>query len=99
MSNGLHADTAGMNNNGKETVANAEYFANELASLRNNIDSLMTIWRGLSATEFNKSYQEQAQNLQAFQDLLNELGEKISRGANILNQTEEENASAGARLF
>ena len=24
---GLHADTSAMNNNGKETVANAEYFA------------------------------------------------------------------------
>ena len=96
---GLHADTAGMNTNGKDTVANAEYFSNELSSLRNNVEGLMSIWRGLSATEFNNSYQEQAQNLQAFQQLLNELGENISKSANILNQTEEENAHAGANLF
>ena len=35
----------------------------------------------MSATEFNNSYQEQAQNLQAFQQLLTELGESISKGA------------------
>ncbi len=96
---GLHADTAGMNTNGKDTVANAEYFSNELSSLRNNVEGLMSIWRGLSATEFNNSYQEQAQNLQAFQQLLNELGEGVSTAANILNRTEEENANAGAHLF
>ena len=96
---GLHADTSAMNNNGKETVANAEYFANELSSLRSNIEGLMTIWRGISATEFNSSYEQQAQNLQAFQQLLNELGEGISQSANILNRTEEENAAAGSNLF
>ncbi len=96
---GLHADTGAMNANGRDTIANAEYFSNELANLRNNIEGLMTIWRGLSANEFNKSYEEQAQNLEAFRQLLNELGEKITESANILNRTEEENASAGAHLF
>lgn len=96
---GLHADTGAMNMNGKDTVANAEYFSNELTSLRSNVESLMAIWIGLSANEFNKSYEEQAKNLQAFQQLLNELGESISKGATILNNTEEENASAGAHLF
>ena len=96
---GLHADTSAMNTNGKDTVANAEYFSNELSSLRNNVDGLMAIWRGISATEFNNSYQEQAQNLQAFQQLLNELGEGISKSAQILNTTEEEYAAAGANLF
>lgn len=96
---GLSVDTGAMDANGKQTVANAEEFANELANLRNNIDGLMTIWRGLSANEFNKSYEVQAQNLNAFQQLLNELGEAISKGANILNRTEEDNASAGAHLF
>lgn len=96
---GLHANTAAMNMNGKDTVANAEYFSNELVSLRNNIEGLMTIWRGLSASEFNNSYEVQAQNLQAFQQLLNDLGESIMQGASILNQTEEDNANAGSRLF
>ena len=96
---GLHADTGAMDMNGKDTVANAENFASELASLRNNIEGLMTIWRGFSANEFNKSYEVQANNLNAFQQLLNELGEAISRSANILNQAEEDNANAGAHLF
>jgi WXG100 family type VII secretion target len=96
---GLQANTAGMNVNGRDTVANAEYFQQELAGLRNNIDNLMNIWRGLSANEFNKSYQEQARNLDAFRQLLNDLGEAVSKGASILNRTEEENASAGAHLF
>lgn len=99
MAGGLQVNTGAMNANGKDTVANSEYFQEELASLRNNIDGLMTIWRGLSANEFNKSYQEQANNLDAFRQLLNDLGESISKGANILNKTEEENASAGAHLF
>lgn len=99
MSGGLQVNTGAMNANGKDTVANSEYFQEELTSLRNNIDGLMTIWRGLSANEFNKSYQEQASNLDAFRQLLNDLGEGISKGANILNETEEENASAGAHLF
>ena len=96
---GLSVNTGAMDANGKQTVANAEEFANELSSLRNNIDGLMSIWRGLSANEFNKSYAVHAQNLNAFQQLLNDLGEAISRGANILNRTEEDNANAGAHLF
>lgn len=96
---GLHANTGAMNSNGQGTVANAEYFESELNSLRNNIDGLMTIWRGLSANEFNSSYTEQAKNLNDFKILLLDLGEGISKGANILNKTEEDNANAGAHLF
>ena len=96
---GLSVNTGAMNANGKDTVANAEYFATELNSLQNNINGLMTIWRGPAASEFNTSYQEQAQNLDAFRQLLNDLGESISAGARVLNDTEEENASAGAHLF
>ena len=96
---GLYADTGAMNTNGKDTVAKAEYFANELSSLRGNVERLMTIWIGLSANEFNKSYEEQSRNLDEFQRLLNELGEGISKSAEILNRAEEENASAGSHLF
>ena len=52
---GLHADTAAMNNNGKDTVANADYLEQELNSLRSNIEGLMTIWKGMSASEFSSS--------------------------------------------
>ena len=96
---GLQVNAGAMNNNGNETVTNAEYFANEISSLRANVDGLMTIWRGLSANEFHKSFEAQAENLNRFSALLVELGEAISRGANILNRAEEDNAAAGARLF
>ena len=96
---GLQVNTGAMDVNGKDTVANAQYFQSELASFQRNIDGLMTLWKGLSANEFNNSYQAQAKNLDAFRVLLNELGESISKGANILNRTEEDNASAGAHLF
>lgn len=96
---GLHVDTAAMDVNGRDTVANAEFFQNELSGLRSNVDSLMTIWRGISATEFNNSYLEQVANLDKFGRLLVDLGEAISKSASILNKTEEENASAGSHLF
>ena len=53
---GLQANTGAMNTNGKDTVANAELFANEISSLRTNVDGLMNLWRGLSANEFQKSF-------------------------------------------
>ena len=96
---GLHANTGGMNNDGKQTVANAEYFLEELSSLGNNINGLMGIWKGPSSSAFNNSYLEQNQNFQNFQILLNELGEAISKAATHLNNTEEENTSKGSHLF
>ena len=99
MSNGLHANTSAMNTNGKETVASADEFSAELASLRSNVENLLGMWHGISANNFSNSYEEQASNLQAFQQLLNELGESISKGAEILNRTEEDNAAAGQHLF
>ena len=53
---GLQANTGAMNANGQATVASSEYLQNELSSLRANVDSLLSIWKGLSATEFNNSY-------------------------------------------
>ena len=96
---GLHVDAAAMNMNGRETVAAAEDFGRELASLRNNVEGLMSVWSGLSASEFNKNYERQAQNLQGVQQLLTELGMAISKSASILSQTEEDNATTGRNLF
>lgn len=96
---GIQANTAAMNQNGQQIIANAENYQNELASLRANVDSLMNMWKGVSATEFNQSFQEQANNLDEFGRLILELGESISRGANILSKAEEDNVSAGSHLF
>lgn len=96
---GLQVNTGAMNTNGRDTVASAENLAQELSSLKNNVENLMTIWKGISANEFNNSYEQQNENFKAFQELLNELGEKISVAAGNLNQTEEDNARAGSNLF
>lgn len=97
--NGLHANTGAMDSDGRDTVVNAEYYQNELSSLRNNVEGLMTLWKGISATEFNNSYLEQATTFNEFGQLLSDLGEAISKSAGILNRTEEDNASAGSHLF
>lgn len=99
MSGGLQVRTGDMNQNGVQTVANADLFQTKINELRTHHEELMTIWKGLSANEYNKSYELQAKNLADFQALLNELGESISKGAHILNTTEEDNASAGGHLF
>ena len=99
MNNGLQVDTGAMAASGKDTIVNSEYFSNELANLRNNVEGLMTIWKGQSANEFNDSYQVHAQNLEAFRQLLNSLGESITKGATILDKAEEENTSAGSHMF
>lgn len=96
---GLHANTGGMDVDGTNTVANAELFATELGSLQSNISGLLTIWHGPAAAEFNKAYEDQNHNLQAFQQLLSELGGAISSGAGILNDTEEENAARASGLY
>ena len=96
---GLHADTAAIDLNGRDTVANSEYLQNEIASLRNNVEGLGTIWTGISSDEFRKSFEAQEQNLKEFRQLLNDLGEAISHSARILNTAEEENAARGKNLF
>ena len=96
---GLKVAAGAMDLNGRQTVNHAENLASELSSLKNNVDNLMAIWKGISANEFNGSYEEQNENFRAFQELLNELGETISVAASDLNQTEENNAAAGRSLF
>lgn len=96
---GLHVNSGEMNTNGRDTVTSAQNLESELASLKNNMENLMGIWRGVSANEFNNSYNEQNQNFRAFRELLNDLGERISLAANRLNETEEDNARKGSNLF
>lgn len=96
---GLHVDAGSMNTQGMNTISNAETFASEINNLSGNVDSLMSIWRGLAATTFKGQVDEQIVNLNQFKELLNLLGEKITQGARHFDETEEENASAAANLF
>ena len=97
--NGLHVDSGNMNSQGLNTVSNAESFANEISNLSSNVDSLMSIWRGMAATTFKEAVDEQIINLNSFRELLTLLGEKISEGARHFDETEEENASMASNLF
>ena len=97
--NGLYANTEEMDAEGKQTVINADYFQKEIVSLKKNVDDLLAIWSGPSATEFQNSYTYQEENLQEFQKLLNELGENVSEAAGILETTEEDLANKATNLL
>ncbi len=99
MANGLHADTAGIDTEGLKTISYSEDFYSNLRDLRQNIEGLMGIWKGLSSQKFYDSFAIEEKELLSFQSLLNQLGEAIRQGATILQKTEEENADAGAHLF
>ena len=88
-----------MNSQGMNTISSAEDLANQITSLNSNVDSLMSIWRGLAATEFKEVVDSQIVNLKEFQQLLNLLGEKITQGARHFDETEQDNASRASSLF
>lgn len=96
---GLHVDAGSMNSQGMNTVASAEELNSQINSLNGNVENLMTIWRGLSANQFKQEVDLQVVNLKNFQELLNELGQRIVQGAKNFDETEEENASRAATLF
>ena len=96
---GLHVDAGSMNSQGLNTISNAESFANEISNLGSNVDSLMSIWRGMAATTFKEAVDEQIINLNSFRELLSLLGEKITECARHFDETEEENASMASNLF
>ena len=92
MAAGLEVSTSAMNTRGEETVNAAFELMTEINSLASNVEELMGIWSGPSATAFNNSFEQEKNNLSRFKDLLDELGVNISKGAAILNKTEEANA-------
>lgn len=96
---GLHVDAGSMNTQGMNTISNAESFASEISKLSSNVDSLMTIWRGLSANEFKEATDSQVANLNSFKELLNLMGERITEGAKRFDQTEQDNASMASNLY
>ena len=57
------------------------------------------IWRWPSAQEFKTAFDQQLNNLRSFQELLNELGERITAGARKFDQNEEENIARASGLF
>lgn len=99
MANGLFVSPEDMNEQGRQTVEQAVQLSNEIKNLQNTKMSLLDIWKGTAANSFGESVDRQISNLNAFRDLINELGEAISSGAQNLSETEEENAQAGKGLF
>ena len=99
MSNGLHVDAGSMNFQGRNTVTLSQDLGTQINNLVNNVESLMGIWSGIAANEFKTVVDQQVVNLRNFQDLLNLLGEKITQGARVFDETEEDNASRAANLF
>ena len=99
MANGLYVSPEDMNEQGRQTREEAVQLSNEIKNLQNTKASLLDIWKGTAANSFGESVDRQIDNLNQFKELINELGEAISSGAQGLSETEEANASAGKNLF
>jgi len=99
MSNGLKVDPATMLNLGKETVGKSEDLKSQIDSLTSNENNLMGIWSGDAATTFDESVTAQMNNLEAFKNLIEELGTKINSGANTFDENEQQNVSDAKKLL
>jgi len=97
--NGIHVDPAQMDALGKKTINSSADLDSQIKSLTSNKDSLIAIWTGNSSTAFDRAVQMQIKNLNAFKDLINELGQKITTGANTFYTNEEENANDAKNLY
>ena len=96
---GLHVDAGTMNAQGMNTISAAHDLQNQIGNLNAKVEGLMMIWRGPSAQEFKTAFDQQLNNLRSFQELLNELGERITAGARKFDQNEEENIARASGLF
>ena len=99
MASGIYVSPEVMDEQGRKTVEYANQLHDQIEQLQRNKEGLLDIWKGLSATNFGASVDSQVSNLNEFEALINLLGEKISSGANTLNDTEEQNAQEGRNLF
>ena len=99
MGNGIYANTDEIYRQGDKTINYAAEFATQINNLKSNKDGLLGIWRGEAATEFGNSVDEQVKNLNEFQSILEEMGNKIVEGSNRLHQTEEENTDDSKKLM
>lgn len=99
MNGGLHVDPAQMETLGNRTMNSASDLDGQIKSLTGNKDSLMSIWRGDASAAFDQSVQAQLKNLDAFKELINELGTRITKGAGTFHTNEEENKKAANDLY
>ena len=99
MANGLFVSPADMDEQGRQTREQAVQLSDEISKLVGTKESLLDMWKGTAATSFGSSVDSQVNNLNAFRDLIHDLGEAISSGAQGLSDTEEANAQAGKGLF
>lgn len=98
MNNGLQSNPEGMQGNGKMTIQASVEFAQELINLKGKMEELLSMWHGQASMEFNNSYLAHSKQLEAFQELLNELGNKIVVGAKIFDENEAANVTAAGKL-
>ena len=99
MSNGLKVDPLSMMNFGKETIVKSTDLKSQIDSLKSNENNLLAIWRGDASKTFDESVTAQLSNLEAFKNLIEELGGKINAGANSFNENEQQNVSDAKKLL
>lgn len=96
---GLHVNAEVMHSQGMSTINLSQELGAQIESLNSNIESLMTIWKGVSSDQFRQAVQPQIQNLRKFQELLDSLGQRIIEGARRFDQVEQDNADRAKNLF
>lgn len=96
---GLHVNAEVMHTQGMSTINLSQDLGAQIGSLKSNIESLMTIWKGASSEQFRQAVEPQIQNLRSFQELLETLGQSIVDGAQRFDQVEQENADRARNLF
>lgn len=99
MSNGLKVDPLSMMNSGKETISKSNDLKSQIDSLKSNENNLLAIWRGDASKTFNESVTAQLSNLEAFKNLIEELGGKINTGANSFDENEQQNVNDAKKLL
>ena len=95
---GINVSPAEMNQRGQQTVQHGYDFETELNSLASNIQALMGVWTGDAASKFNSSFEEINTTFTGFKEKIIALGQSISTGASILDNTEQENTDLAGRV-
>ncbi len=95
---GIHAEPFEIVQDGKNLVSKAEELRIQLKKFEENINGLMSVWKGDAATSLSNVYNDFKPQLSSFCEMLNSKGKALYTAGNSLGQTEADNAEAAGRL-
>lgn len=95
---GIYAEPFEIVQDGINLVAKAGELSIQLKKFEENINGLMSVWKGDAATSLSNVYNELKPQLSSFCEMLNSKGHALDAAGNSLGQTEDDNAAAANRL-